>query len=68
MNKYQRTQSRGSYKNITIVDDAGNYEQYNEFSDGMKMGYIKTTLQKMGWMDTKEFLKHKKGFEICETV
>lgn len=61
--KYQRKINHsGMYRNITIIDDDGNYEQFNEWGDGVRTGYFRTTLYKMGWSSVKEFLKEKNNF------
>ena len=61
--KYQREINHsGIYRNITIIDDDGNYEQFNEFGDGTRMGCFRTTLYEMGWGSVKEFLKEKNNF------
>lgn len=61
--KYQREiDYPGRYRNITIIDDEGNYEQFNEWYDGIRMGYYRTTLYEMGWHSVKEFLKEKNNF------
>ena len=61
--KYQReTNHSGIYRNIATIDDEGNYEQFNEWGDGSRTGYYRTTLYKMGWSSVKEFLKEKNNF------
>lgn len=61
--KYQREINYSEkYKNITIIDDEGNYEQFNKWGDGTITGCFRTTLYKMGWVSVKEFLKEKNNF------
>ena len=61
--KYQREINHsGIYRNITIIDDEGNYEQFNEWGDGTRTCYFRTKLYKMGWSSVKEFLKEKNNF------
>ncbi len=66
--KYQRIENRNGYQNITIVDDSGNYEQFNKWGDGKTTHHFKTTLQKMGWGSVKEFLREKNRFKKVVTV
>ena len=61
--KYQRKEDRNGYEIVTTVDDAGTYEQNAIWKDGVITSRYKTTLQKMGWNSTKEFLRDKKGFK-----
>lgn len=66
--KYQRIEQRNGYQHVTIVDTEGNYEQFNKWGDGKITAHFKTTLQKMGWNSTKEFLGERSRFKKVVTT
>lgn len=61
---YIRVEDRGEYRNITTVDDDGNYYQRNVYGehDEHLLNEVRTTLTAMGWSSLAEFLKGRKRF------
>ena len=71
---YIRETKRPEYTIITIVDDAGNYHQYNEAVDHNEKVFkfgdeIKMSIFEMGWQSVEDFLKNRmKGCKTAERI
>ncbi len=61
---YIRVEDHGEYRNVTTVDNEGNYCQYNVYgeNDEHVLSEVRMTLNAMGWKSLAEFLKDRKRF------
>lgn len=62
MKKYIRIENKGSYKNITTVDESGKYIQIVKWNDGIITSHKEDNIFSWGWGTLREFLKHRPGF------
>ena len=60
---YIRIEDHGEYRNITTVDDDGNYHQRNVYGeyDEHLLNEVRTTLVAMGWRSLAEFRRATRG-------
>ena len=54
------------YKQITDVDEEGNYYLRSVYANGMVRSEHRMMLVDMGWQSVEEFLRARDGFELVE--